>query len=167
MLDRNDHCDPTTVLLISQSAELRRLTSETFGDSADVYDVTDQAAARSFLDGRSPYTDAPVASLVLLDSGDGADAIGFLEAVADTPARARIPIIVLGAQRQSSDRRELTTECRSTAPSRADIRRYYDRHANAYVPLPADREAIADVLAELAAFWLATVRLPNRDDRIS
>jgi chemotaxis family two-component system response regulator Rcp1 len=58
----------------------------------------------------------------------------------------RIPVIVL-----------------TTSMSRQDVTAAYDRHANCYVVKPMDLDQLMRVLKALFAFWLAVVKLPNRD----
>ncbi|WP_247000921.1 hypothetical protein [Halosolutus gelatinilyticus] len=168
MFDRHSTFERTTVLLISRSSELVRITTATVeADDRDVdlHAVEEPAEALAFLGDRESDAGIPQASLVLLDVRDGIGGHEFLEAIANDRRLARIPVVVFGAPVES--RRPDGDENRTgSAATASEVRAYYDRHANAYVPVPADREAFDDVLARLVLFWVSTARLPNRDDRV-
>ncbi|WP_265111865.1 response regulator [Halosolutus halophilus] len=162
MIDRRDSTDPATVVLVSSSSDLIRLTREFAADdgSIELHAVSDTDTALAFLDRRDSYVGAPRASLVLLDVREGVDGTEFLEAIVDEPTLAQIPVLVLGepSQRQSDSNA-------GAGSTGTGVSQYYDRHANAFVPVPPDSEEVADVLRRIAMFWTATARLPNRDDR--
>ncbi|MFC4542177.1 response regulator [Halosolutus amylolyticus] len=159
--DRRDSIEPATVVLVSESPDMRQRTREGLADGCPIdLHVVAADEALAFLDRRDPFADAPLASLVLLDVRGRVDEIGFLEATADEPSLGRIPVLVLGespADRPSSDADPEGTGL--------DVGQYYDRYANAYVPVPPDRDAFADVMDRIARFWVSTARLPNRNDR--
>lgn len=136
------------ILLIEDNLGDVRLTEEAFIEGKLPVELTvlmDGAEAHKFITGASPYEDATVPDLILLDlnlpkkSGNE-----ILAAIKTTPRFKRVPVIIL------------TT---SMAPS--DIQKAYDNHANCYINKPVDFDSFFDVVKIIEDFWLATAMLPS------
>lgn len=155
MTDRNEFAEPAEILLVEPSDEIVEALRTGFSDGRSkttLHRVTAAEAALEFLERRGEYADAPVPCLVLLraDLPDpGPDGIEVLEAMSRERELARIPTLVLAA-----------------SPTDAVVRQAYERGANAVVPTPDDPDALTEVMESVAQFWIATARLPNREDRI-
>ncbi len=86
----------------------------------------------------------PPPSLVLLDLNmprkDGREA---LREIKSDPALRRIPVVVL-----------------TTSQAQEDVLRSYDLGANSFVTKPVTFGALAELLKQVASYWLETVELP-------
>ena len=181
MIDRDDPADPPDVLLVEPTADgVRRAERavEIGNYEIELHVVPDESACLDFLRQRDAYADAPQPGLVIFgrgaadlrsassanpdrasESGSGSgreakleretesSAESLLEAMADDAALRRIPVVV----------------CLPSTATPEEIRRCYDRRANAVVPLPDDDERIVDDLQHTLRFWIAAARLPNPD----
>ena len=147
MIDRDDPADPATVLLVESAADSvsrAERAVETGNYEADLHVVADGSACLDVLRER----EAPNPGLVILGPGtSGPQSESLLEAMADDPDLRRIPVVV----------------CVPATATRDEIRRCYDRRANAVVVLPDDDAAVVDDLRYTLRFWLAAARLPTPD----
>ena len=83
--------------------------------------------------------------LVLLDLNlPGRDGLDVLERVKTDPDLRRIPVIVL-----------------TTSSDDADVRRSYDRGANAYLNKPAELAGWKGLVERIEGFWFQAARLPQ------
>lgn len=137
------------VLLVEDNpgdAHLVRRTFEERGLPGELHVVTRGDEALDWLHGRDEYADAPRPDVVLLDLNlPSVDGLTVLEEVTDDERLRRTPVVVFtGAQ------------------SEADLRRAYERGANACLVKPVDPEAFADAVESFASFWVDTATLPGR-----
>ena len=155
MIDRTESAEPAEVLLVEPSEDRARLTRDGLSDERSttrVHLVQDGEAALSFLERRGEYADAPTPCLAVLRSDlpeRGPDGLDVLEALTDTRELARIPTVVTVDD-----------------PDDDVVEAAYQLGANAVVPTPDDSEAFLGTMSHVAQFWIATARLPNRNDRL-
>ena len=155
MIDRSESADSADVLLVEPSDDRARLAKDRLTDGRSttrVHVVPDGDAALAFLEQRDEYADAPTPCLAVLRAGlpaSGSDALGLLEALTETRELARIPTIVTVGD-----------------PDDDVVAAAYQRGANAVVPTPDGSEAFRETMASIRQFWIATARLPNRNDRL-
>jgi len=109
---------------------------ENVGDAA-------QAVDHLWRHGDAEQRTLSVPALILLDLDQDAEAGPLLQRIKSDSRTKTIPVVVL----TSSDRE-------------ADVAAGYDRGANAYVVKPADPHELADVVGEIARFWLEINRPP-------
>ncbi|MDQ2051331.1 response regulator [Natronolimnohabitans sp. A-GB9] len=155
MIDRSQSAESTDVLLIDPSPETARLIRAGVADrhpTTVFHTVADGADALDFLHRDGEYTDAPRPALVVLRlelPEPGPDGLDVLEAIDRTPGLPSVPVVVTVA-----------------SPTEEVIQEAYQRGANAVVPIPDEPDALAETMDRVARFWIATARLPNRDDRL-
>lgn len=142
--------DVIRILLVEDNPGDVRLTQEAFREGRvrnEMDVVTDGEAALAFLRRQEPYTTVERPDLILLDLNlprkDGRE---VLAEVKGDPQLRRIPVIVL-----------------TTSAAEADILRSYDLHANSYVTKPIDLDEFLAAVRSIEEFWLALVKLPNRN----
>jgi two-component system response regulator len=136
------------VLLVEDDPGDVLMTREAFADdriSAELHVVNDGVEAMAFLRREAPYTDAPLADLVLLDLNlprrNGIEVLAEIKA--DERLR-RIPVVVL-----------------TTSDAAEDIERSYQLHANAYVTKAVDFDRFVDAVRSIDDFFVTVVRLPR------
>ncbi|NUB92411.1 response regulator [Haloterrigena sp. SYSU A558-1] len=154
MIDRGESAEPADVLLVEPSDERARHTRDGFSDTGatTMHAVSDGDEALAFLEGRDEYADAPAPCLVVLRlelPGPGPDGVDVLERMAERTELSRIPVVVTVDEPED----DVVTDA-------------YNRGANAVLPTPSDPAALAETMARVAEFWIATARLPNRIDRL-
>ncbi|QRV14837.1 response regulator [Haloterrigena salifodinae] len=154
MIDRSESAEPADVLLVEPSEERARHTRDGFSDTGatTMHVVSDGDEALAFLEGRDDYADAPAPCLVVLRLGlpaPGPDGLAVLERMAEQTTLARIPVVVTVDEPED----DVVTDA-------------YNRGANAVLPTPSEPAALAETMARVAEFWIATARLPNRIDRL-
>ena len=135
------------ILLVEDSLADARLTKRALQRHPtpnNLHVVRDGVEAMAFVQRRSPYTEAPRPSLILLDLNlprkDGREVLAELKA--DEGLRS-IPVNVL------------TT---SLAPE--DVRTCYQLHANCFLVKPVDLETFTATILAIEEFWLNHARLP-------
>ena len=155
MIDRTESAEAADVLLVEPSDERARLVRDGFTDersATTVHTVSDGDEALAFLEGRDEYADAPTPCLAVLRLDlpePGPDGLAVLEELASRRELARIPVIV------TADRID-----------EGVVDDAYGRGANAVVPTSSDPEELVETMEMVARFWIATARLPNRNDRL-
>ncbi|MFC7215708.1 response regulator [Saliphagus sp. GCM10025334] len=136
------------ILLVEDNPGDVRLVTEAFatGDSESTLHVTkDGIEALEFCHRRGAYEDAPHPDLVVLDLNlPRKHGVEVLEELKSDPDLMTIPVIVL-----------------TSSESREDMRKSYERHANAYVTKPVDPTEFIETIQSLETFWLSVVRLPT------
>lgn len=130
--------DPGDVLMITEALER--------GQSGWSIHVTgDGQEALDFLQRRTPYENAPVPDLILLDLNmprlDGRQALALIKA--DQNLR-HIPIVVF-----------------TTSAAQEDVLGAYQNHANAYVTKPIDLDDLEDVVGQIDHFYTAVAQRPR------
>jgi CheY-like chemotaxis protein len=116
-------------------------------ESSSLRFVDDGERLMDYLRHHGEYADcrqSPQPSLVLLDLNmprkDGREA---LREIKSDPALRRIPVVVL-----------------TTSRAEEDVLRSYDLGANSFVTKPVTFGALAELLKQVASYWLETVELP-------
>ena len=131
--------DPGDVVLVTEAFEHNKVSNR-------LHTVSDGVEALQFLRQESPYEDAPVPDLVLLDLNlprkDGRE---VLAEVKEDERLRRIPVVVL-----------------TTSKAEEDVLRSYDLHANAYVTKPVDFDRFIEVVRQIDEFFISVVKLPGR-----
>jgi CheY-like chemotaxis protein len=137
------------VLVVDDDQGDVTMIGEAFGLSpmpVRLHVATDGDQAMRFLRRASGFADAPRPSLIVLDLN--LPRRGGLEILAELKADRDlllIPVVVL-----------------STSSAREDIQRSYLLHANAYITKPADFDRLADVVRQIASWFLGFIELPPR-----
>jgi CheY-like chemotaxis protein len=108
----------------------------------DVRHVRDGEEALEYLMQRGRYAnpdDAPRPTLLLLDLRlPKQDGFEVLEQIKSTPSLSEIPTVIL-----------------STSHRDSDIERAYELDANSYLVKPLDFDKFAELIGQIARFWLA------------
>lgn len=145
MTSRTD--DVVEILLVEDNPGDVRLTQEALTQlsiETTTHVAIDGDEALQFLSKRNRSETESLPDLVLLDLNlPRMGGLEVLEALADEPLLARIPVLVL----TSSD----TTE---------DIGESYDLAANAYLTKPTDPTEYTEMVEALAHFWFEQAALP-------
>lgn len=114
----------------------------------EVRRVADGEAALSYLLRRPPFDDpasCPRPDVVLLDLRlPKVDGLEVLRQVKESASLRGLPVVIL-----------------STSDAERDLAEAYARHANAYLVKPPDATTLAQLLADLEAFWLSWNRRPR------
>jgi len=138
---------PRHILLVEDNPADIRLTREAFQEAQIenyLHVVEDGVAALAYLHRMSPYENAPVPDLVLLDLNlPRLDGPGVLAVIKKDRRLRRIPVVVL-----------------STSRAEDDILQSYDLHANCFITKPVNLDKFIDVLKNLEQFWFNEYRLP-------
>lgn len=136
------------ILLVEDNPGDSRLFEQAFEDRdlpGTVHVVRTGDDALDWLYRRDDYADAPRPDLVVLDlnlpATSGHD---ILRKVKTDPELKRLPVIIL-----------------TGSTSEEDLRRAYDRHANACLVKPIDPDEFADMVEYVATFWGSTVVYPR------
>jgi CheY-like chemotaxis protein len=140
-----------TILMADDDPDDRFLVGEALAENkveADFRTVEDGERLIDYLHRRGPYAEsgaAPRPGLILLDLNmprkDGREALREIKA---DPMFRQIPVVVL-----------------STSQSEDDISGSYDLGANSFVTKPGSFEELIEVMSNLCAYWVRTVRLPE------
>ncbi len=136
-----------SVLLVEDNPGDARLVQEAF-DSADV-DPTLRLAdtgneAMTILENSLEDPDVAIPQLVLLDLNlPGMDGFAVLDAIRSHSDLARVPVLIL-----------------TSSGDKQDVRRSYNRAANAYLTKPTSPAAFDELVSTLEDFWFENVRLP-------
>jgi CheY-like chemotaxis protein len=129
--------DPGDVMLIREA-----LAEQKVGNALTV--VSDGVEAIEYLRGEGAYRNRERPDLVILDLNlprkNGVEVLGEIK---EDPQLATIPVVVL-----------------TTSDSEADVKRAYQRHANAFITKPLDFERFKDIVHQIDDFFLGIVRLP-------
>jgi two-component system, chemotaxis family, response regulator Rcp1 len=143
---------PAEILLVEDNPGDIRLTREALRElpvPTLLRVVTDGAAALDYVFNRGEYPSAPAPDLILLDLNlPKKHGFEVLDAIKQSPAHRRIPVIVL-----------------STSSARADIARSYDLHANCYITKPLGLDRFFTMMKLLEAFWFTVATLETRHER--
>jgi len=139
---------PGTVLLVEDNTMNVAIATAAFRKLTiphEIHVAVDGHDAMAFLRGVGNDADGPRPDLVLLDLNmprmDGYEVLQEMKS--DVELRS-IPVIVM-----------------TTSESDTDVRRAYDRHANAYVVKPSDFLEWVQVAQTIANFWLKVVKRPS------
>ncbi len=143
--------EPVQILLVEDSSDDVLLTRKALEGAriANVMQVaSDGEEAMRRL--RAPDdADNPRPDIVLLDLNlprkNGRE---VLEEIKADPELRRIPVVIL-----------------TTSAEERDVLRAYDAHVNAYVTKPLRMEDFIEAVRSIENFWLALVKLPNRNGR--
>ena len=107
--------------------------------------VMDGVETIKYLRKESPYTDAVIPDLILLDLNlpkkDGREVLEFVKS--DSQLK-RIPVVVL-----------------TTSNAEQDILKSYDLHVNCYINKPVDFDKFFEIIQRIEDFWLRTAILPT------
>jgi CheY-like chemotaxis protein len=138
---------PIEILLVEDNPGDIRLTEEAFKEAKvlnKLHVVRDGIEAMSFLQQQTPYQEASLPDLILLDLNmprkDGREVL--IDLKNDLHLR-RIPVVIL-----------------TTSEAEKDILKSYDLHANAYIVKPVDLDQFLQVVKAIEIFWLGIARLP-------
>jgi len=139
---------PAEILLVEDSESDVDILREVMEDSKianNLHVVMDGVEAMKFLRKETPYEDAVLPDIILLDLNlpkkDGRE---VLAEVKDDPTLRRIPVVVL-----------------TSSTAEADVIRSYDLHANCYIPKPLQLDQFATIIQEIEGFWFSIVKLPH------
>jgi len=143
---------PIEILLVEDNPGDVRLTREALSESRILNRlsvVTDGAAALDYLERRSPYEEAPVPDLVLLDLNlPKISGLEVLEHIKNHERLKVVPVVAL-----------------TTSQSERDIWASYAHHVNCYITKPMSFEPFMEVIRGIEDFWLSIVRLPHPKNR--
>jgi len=145
--------EPPAILLIEDDAahaELIMRFLQNHPKPSRVYHVADGEAALEYLHRRGEYADpetSPHPHLVLLDLRiPKVDGLEVLRKIKADDALRHLPVVVL-----------------TTSEANGDIAQAYEYNANGYVVKPMGFDEFAQLIDDLASFWLGWNRLPGRD----
>lgn len=146
--DMNDRLEePIEILLVEDNPGDVRLIQEAFKElSTDVTlcAVTDGDEALEVLSNRRADESASIPDLVLLDLNlPRMGGLEFLEAIQETPAFARLPVLVL-----------------TSSNACEDVLESYELAANAYLTKPTDPDEFTSMVETVAEFWFKRAALP-------
>jgi chemotaxis family two-component system response regulator Rcp1 len=140
---------PKEVLLVEDSPGDVRLTQEAFratGASIHLHVAFDGVEAMAFLRHEGAQAQAPRPDLILLDLNlpkmDGREVLAHIKRDGDLKM---IPTVIL-----------------TTSDAEADIVHSYQLYANCYLVKPGLLDAFESLVASIADFWLAKVKLPQQ-----
>lgn len=141
---------PARILLVEDDLGDAKLTQRAWSKSNLALDITwvrDGEAALDVLNNRSPYENAALPDLVLLDLNmpkmNGREVLAAIRA---DPRLTHLPVVVL-----------------TTSTAEQDVMKSYQLHANAYVSKPVDLEGFAAIVDSLEQFWFSIVVFPPKD----
>jgi CheY-like chemotaxis protein len=138
-----------TVLIVEDNPGDVELAKEALRETSltlDLHVAENGEEALRFLQREEPFTDAPIADLVLLDLNmPKVSGHEVLEVMKDDPALRLTPVVVF-----------------TSSSAREDIEGAYDRYANCYITKPADLDELVKVVRAIESFWLTVVRLPRK-----
>lgn len=139
------------ILLVEDNPGDARLTLEAFKEGKVLNNLTvmkDGIEALAFLRRQSPYENAKMPDLILLDLNlpkkNGREVLAEIKV--DDRLRS-IPVVVL-----------------TSSAAEEDIARAYDHHANCYITKPVDLDQFLRAIHSLEHFWLNFVKLPAHGD---
>ena len=136
------------VLLVDDNPGDVRLIQESIADSKGqtcLHVVANGEQASAFLRRQAAFADAVRPHLILLDLNlPRMDGRQVLAEVRTDPALAAIPVVVL-----------------TSSAAQTDIRRCYERNANAYVTKRGNLAEFTRVVQLIEDFWLSTAKLPR------
>lgn len=137
-----------TILLIEDNAADARLVREALAENKMLVEVETARSGEEALDRlfrRTPYQEAPLPDLILLDLNlPGVDGREVLAQIKGDARLKRIPVVIL-----------------STSQADDDIVRSYDLNANAYVVKPLDFDKFVAIVRDTSQFWLTVAVLPD------
>jgi CheY-like chemotaxis protein len=122
------------------------MIGEAFGLSSTpvrLHVANDGEQAMSFLRRGNGFADAPRPRLIVLDLNMPRRGLEILAELKTDRDLLPIPVVVL-----------------STSSAREDIEHSYRLHANAYITKPADFDRLAEVVREIAGWFLGFIELP-------
>ena len=141
--------NPAEILLIDDDENYFYLARQAFQRTklvANLHHVNDGKKGLAFLRRQSPYSDAPVPDMVLLDIEmpvmDGREVLA--EIIRDD-ALKHLAVVVF-----------------TSRDERAEILRMYQLRCNSYICKPADFDKFLDVVQKLAEYWFSVAMLPSR-----
>ena len=140
---------PPVVLVVDDEADDVELLREGFrmcGLTTHIHEVGSGEDALRFLRRLSPYEQAPLPDLVLLDLGlPGMSGWDLLEVLKVDDQLRLVPVVVV----TSSDTAE-------------DVNRAYRSRANAFLAKPTQRRQYVEMASGLAMYWFKHVASPSR-----
>ncbi|MFA9416908.1 response regulator [Natrinema sp. HArc-T2] len=140
--------ETASILLVEDNPGDVRLIQEAFGAAgfeATFHTVGDGSAALEFLRAHADTASGPTIDLMLLDLNlPRTDGFEVLEAINDERELAPLPVIVL-----------------TSSEATEDIRKSYERCANAYLTKPSDPAAFAELGRAIEEFWIDEATLPS------
>ncbi len=137
--------DPDDIYLITEAIDECQL-------DAKVFLVQDGEELMDFLFHRGEYAGAPEQTrpdLILLDLNmprkDGREVLAELK---QDPVLRTIPVVVL-----------------TTSQAEEDLQRSYAEGASGFISKPVSFKGLREVIGSIGAYWLNTVRLPEKTDQ--
>jgi chemotaxis family two-component system response regulator Rcp1 len=135
------------ILLVEDNLAHVRLIQEAFKESQlshEMVAVKDGVEAMEYLHQRTPFENASLPDVILLDLNlprkDGREVLAELKG---NPNLARIPVLVL-----------------TTSNNEKDIQESYRLHANCYIQKSQNLQQLLSIVETIQRFWLEIVTLP-------
>ena len=149
-MSESESVEPVEILLVEDNLGDIRITQEAFRIGKvtnNLRVVMDGEQAMKYLRQDTPYDDAPMPDLILLDLNlpkkDGQQVLSEIRA---DDTLKHIPVVVLTSSHEEED-----------------INRAYDLNCNCYVVKPVDLERFMEIIEELDNFWMTFVKFPTKD----
>ncbi|MCI0562357.1 MAG: response regulator [Nitrososphaera sp.] len=138
------------ILLLEDNAGDIRLLQEAFKEckvKSRLHVIENGEEGMAFLQRQGRYAHAVRPDIILLDLNlprkDGREVLAEIKR---DPQLRQIPIIVL-----------------TTSQAESDVAKSYDLHGNCYITKPMDFDQFMSVVRSIADFWLAVVKLPQKE----
>ena len=137
-----------TILLVEDDPGDMFLTRRVLENSRiplEIVAFSDGNSAIAYLSQDTPYQDAPLPDLIILDLNlPGQDGREVLRRIKSNPATEKIPVVVF-----------------STSDAPRDIKTSYENGANCYVTKPLNLKDYSEVVISIQQYWAHIATLPQ------